>query len=660
MTPRFDLHTELMLGTKWTDVTSDVRLESKVKIKRGRADEASRTDHGKMDLTFKNGSGKYTPRNPLSPLYGLIGRNTPIRQWIGTPPTGDAVFVNTPPADSLTDLNHAAPSVLAHAASSLLICGWITGFEPGTYTAPGSMVSGVQTHGSFSSMLTATEVLAGPGETGTRTASFAGGEVHGHAQVSVTVPGAAGPPVVQEALADESDTGYVFLQTAPTTQAGWWLLAIHAWDYDPAALMPVAPIDTPGPWIPIGNSTIATSDGPHLRAWARPVLLAGAQQVAFAWDNIRDPNNHARLFVLSNVAWSSLRFSGEVPEWPPRWDTTGSRLSVPIKAAGILRRLGQGAKALRSAIYRETLADYRRPPLAYWPCEDGRDSRSIASATAGVSPAVIFKEPSDVSMAAFDGFDASEPIPTMRTGSIVASVPRYQLTDEVQVRWLMHVGDSGATDQQPIMTVFTETGIRWQARYLTGGAMSLRTFGKNSDGDIKLIDDSGPVAFALNGRALRVALEAIQEGANIRVRLGVAEPGASGGSAIERVVNNRAFGIVQRVTAAAQRNLGDVAIGHISVHDEVTSIFDLGPALNGHTGETAGRRIERLCSEESVPLRVIGNLDDTAPCGPQRAESLLTLLEQAAAADSGILIETREDIGLTYRTRTTLYNQGVS
>lgn len=63
----------------WVDITEDVRVTENITIERGRADEAAEADASSMTLTLNNMHGKYSPRNPNSPYYRLIGRNTPIR-----------------------------------------------------------------------------------------------------------------------------------------------------------------------------------------------------------------------------------------------------------------------------------------------------------------------------------------------------------------------------------------------------------------------------------------------------------------------------------------------------------------------------------------------------------------------------------------------------
>lgn len=75
---------ELQVDGSWVDITGDVRVSDDITISRGRRDEASQTDPGRMSLVLNNRHGRYSPRNPRSPYYGRIGRNTPIRVRVGT------------------------------------------------------------------------------------------------------------------------------------------------------------------------------------------------------------------------------------------------------------------------------------------------------------------------------------------------------------------------------------------------------------------------------------------------------------------------------------------------------------------------------------------------------------------------------------------------
>lgn len=658
MTRRFDVHVDLMLDGQWTDITGDVYTRDAISITRGRADEAGRAEPGRCGMTFNNRLGKYSPRNPTSDLYGRIGRNTRLRVGVGTPPAAMADFVD----DNAT--SHVALSTDARAAG-LLVSAWISSFTPGTYTVPGTMTARAETDSLNSTMATATQTLAAAGATGTRTATFSAA-VSAHAHANIAIPGESGTPVVEEVIADEHpDFESIVLRTGNDVEAGWWLLGIQGWDWDPNDMMPGEPTGTPGEWTLVADSIVAVDDGPHLKAWVRRVTQPGIQEVIFGPDprllGAVTPNSHAHLYVLSGVAWDTTRLVGEVSAWPPRWDVSGNDVYVQIEAAGIMRRLGQGTKALNSVIYRETLARNKKRPVAYWPCEDGEGGKLIASAVEGGFPmAVSGVEEAD--LASFDGFACSLPIPVLNTAGFYGDIAPYTPGLDTRMRFLIHVDEAGATNDQTIATLHTSTGLAFRLIYQTGGSFTVRVYGPSNasdTGDLTLLHTTSAVAAALNGKLARFGLDVRQSGANVVFSAKILEVGGSSAPTTGDVtVNSRTVGFAQRVVVAAGRNLGAVAIGHLSVHDDNTSIFDLGDALTGWDEEAAGRRLSRLCYDERIPHSIVGDPNLTLPMGPQRADTLINLLGECADADGGILHESRGQLGLTYRTRATIYNQG--
>lgn len=78
---------EIYLGDiGWVDISSDIYYRdgsTKVTISRGRPDENSQSIPPPQTCSFQlnNRSNQYSPRNPVGPLFGLIGRNTPVRFW---------------------------------------------------------------------------------------------------------------------------------------------------------------------------------------------------------------------------------------------------------------------------------------------------------------------------------------------------------------------------------------------------------------------------------------------------------------------------------------------------------------------------------------------------------------------------------------------------
>lgn len=74
---------ELFYNGVWNDVTADTFAAETIKITRGQNDEVSAPRPAQIQLTFNNSTDKYRPSNPVSPLYGLVGRNTPLRVSVG-------------------------------------------------------------------------------------------------------------------------------------------------------------------------------------------------------------------------------------------------------------------------------------------------------------------------------------------------------------------------------------------------------------------------------------------------------------------------------------------------------------------------------------------------------------------------------------------------
>jgi hypothetical protein len=74
-----DIKTEIELDGVWTDISTDIRRNPGVTIKRGRANESSNVEASSCELAIDNTSGNYSPRNPTGTYFGVLGRNTPIR-----------------------------------------------------------------------------------------------------------------------------------------------------------------------------------------------------------------------------------------------------------------------------------------------------------------------------------------------------------------------------------------------------------------------------------------------------------------------------------------------------------------------------------------------------------------------------------------------------
>lgn len=75
-----DLAVELFYDGAWQDITADDDVFTEpIVIKRGQSDEATQLRPASISLQLNNEDDRYRTSNPVSPLYGKAGRNTPTR-----------------------------------------------------------------------------------------------------------------------------------------------------------------------------------------------------------------------------------------------------------------------------------------------------------------------------------------------------------------------------------------------------------------------------------------------------------------------------------------------------------------------------------------------------------------------------------------------------
>src|SRR5215510_6584531 len=237
---------------------------------------------------------------------------------------GASEFVGAGDAEDVTPTtSFVAPSVVAAASGDLLICGWINFNAVDTYTLPGGMFIAALTDGTYTSFEDATQVLGASGATGTRTATF--GTSDTWSAISVVAHAASGTPGVQEFLNGvTTDPGgaatAITLTTILPAAVGDWLLALHAWDWDPGNNMAANP-PSGGGWTLVADSVIANANTSRVQAWAKPVASAGIQAVTYPVVAGID-DNHARLYVLTGVTGITQQFTvtrsvnGVVRSWP--------------------------------------------------------------------------------------------------------------------------------------------------------------------------------------------------------------------------------------------------------------------------------------------------------------------------------------------------------
>lgn len=357
------------------------------------------------------------------------------------------------------------------------------------------------------------------------------------------------------------------------------------------------------------------------------------------------------------------RFHGEIVAWPGQWDVSDTDVWVPVEGSGVLRRLNQGTKPLRSAIYRTLTRETVDHIKAYWPCEDSSGSTSLASALSG---GAAMKITGAVSPNSYAGFAASDSIVTLGAGSFSGTVPTYIVDPAdadgngpyLRTRFLLNVPSGGTTNGAVLLRVNTTGGTaRWDVIYLTTSGGSLRLNAYDTTG--AQIDVSTDLTTsALNGKDVIVSVSMIDDSITSLVSSitvyyddGTVSTNAAG------IIAGAHVGKVKSVTVTPDSDCSGISVGHIWLITDFNFNVGLQALIDGHKGESAFTRISRLCAEEGVSFSGTNPGNDDTTLGIQNIDTLVNLLNDCADADLGLLFETRDQLGVGYRPRTSLYNQ---
>lgn len=379
----------------------------------------------------------------------------------------------------------------------------------------------------------------------------------------------------------------------------------------------------------------------------------------------RNPNSIYYGLLPNNIPFrlslgDAFVFHGEVAQLPLDWDSTGTDVWVSIEAADPLRRLQQGRRKLKTPVEREILSDANSPLLAaYWTLTDGGSSTMAASAIGG--PAMTPSLTGVTFGSDSTSFLGSDPLPVCTGGGFTGSIPPYVFTGELIYRGLFGFG-AVLIDTAVLADTFGTGAIRrWALRYRTGGGGSLSLHAYNQ-ANVELAT-SGAVSFSLDGKAVLIGVDLVQNGADVNYTITVRRANRSLG--VYTIVATSFTGTFVGVGTMTRPdtlvvgnggNLSLTTVGHqLIAKDNALTIN--GAALNGNAGETAAARIGRLLAEEGIGFVLYGNAADTAAMGPQGTDTLANLIFAAQAADQGMVFGARTAPGIAYRTRASLYNQ---
>ena len=638
-----DTRVEVLLGGTWTQIP--VYYRNGVHITRGHPDESSAAQPSVGALTVNNRNGAYSPRNPLGPYYGLLGKNTPAR--ISVPQGASYLRMEDDTSSYVSCPDRPALDITGDLDIRIEV-------KPSNYQqmALACKDSASQTSWILEAMADGTLRLLWTADGSTLLF------------VTSSAPMPLGRVAVRATLAVA--TGTVTFYTAPAIGGTWTQLGASASGTSGAATsvfsstapVKIGNLDAANRWV---NGSVYAL---RLYNGIAGTLVASPDFTAQPAGTAPFPDAQGNLWSFSGTAQISdrrYRLHGEVPAWPQRWDATGRDVYVPLECSGLLRRLTQGNAPLNSAMRRGYTTLTGNPaPIAYWPCEDGSASGSIASGLSSGLPMALTGTPT---LAGDSSFLCSAPLPVVNGAALVGALPAAATTDNV-ARFLLLVPSGGETNNSVVARLYTTGTVkRLDMLYQTafGGQLWLVGY----DGFGNTLFTGAPInvflpgggSSGVNGQQIRVSMGLRASGSNVIYEIGTLAPNATLAAVVGATLSSASVGQATQLQINPDRALTGSVVGHISYQVVNDGLFDLGGPLSAWQGESAGSRFARLCGEQGVPFRVYGFPADSTAMGAQTQQSFTALLQECEDADRGLMYESRQALALAYRTRVSMLNQ---
>lgn len=683
-----DVRFDLFHSDRWNEIPNEDTRNSMAQdggmtVKRGRPDESGSVTPTECRFSLNNRNGKYSLRNPFSPLAGLINRNSPVRiRFPGLPEHTPSSVRSTSGGigDFVTTLDVDKPE--GTEAGDMLIAYQCTERANNNTTTP--------TGGGWRELLIDNQIpVSGEGSTaGIRvwwkvatntepsTYTFTH-EATGNENFIVIIAAVRDVepdsiPVFSTTTYADRDSAVTDVVTPSTMPPGSESTELRFVRGEPASFDPGSVWTAPTGFTK--NEDLADINGFLTATLAsrthddRPPEPTGFH--TFTVDNpsggVRGfAGIHATTINIASAENPQVRAAVEVADWPTRWEWSGSDVWSPVQASGITRRLSR-QPALKGTIERavERLSDLAEEtssadPVAYWPMNDGTDATQMAG-RGRAQPLNIGSEiqPGRVDGPLGDG-DTAEMKIDSGSRRISGPLPALSFDAEINVHWefscWVKIEQSGFGGTTAIYDLSTSgDAARWR---VSASTTTVTAEGFDDDGVSTGLSTTVSTNI-LDGAWHLVWLKVRQRtaasvGLNLVVDNDVDNQGNNSGLDNAGVPESIAF-----LTTSAS-SIDSKSVSHAVLWRARTGRFTGTEVFNaglGFRNELPTERVARLSQEESVPCKVIGTSSAASFMGPQSMSSLLSLLTECEIADGGVLFEPR-DFGLKFRSLTTMYNQ---
>lgn len=634
-----DAKFELQIGGVWTE--APVRMASRITHSRGRRNKGSRVDAAEVGLTLESPDGLYNNRNPRSPYFGLLGRNTPARLSVESGVR--ALVLPGASADRATTPDHASLDITGDIdvrVDVTLSSSRLTTELAGKY----DIDAGNQRSWLFELQNTGALLFVWSPD-----GTFASRIAVASTEHVTTYPN--GRLAMRATLDVNNGSGgnTVTFYTAPTMDGTWVQLGAPVVTAGVTSVFAsTATVELGGVENILDTSLTGRIHAFELRSGIAGSVVANPDFTAQAEGATSFADGAGRTWTVEGAAQITsrrVRCRGEVSKWPPKWHVSGHNITAPITAAGIKRRLEAGRKSLQSTLRRRVPSD--ASCVAYWPMEEESQAIQAYSPIEGVPVLRTV----NLDYGSDDTLLGSSALPTLIAGTTIsmdATVPDHTATGNWMVSYVYYMEAAPAASTEILEFQVAGGTVRRIVVLMEPGGIAFN--GYDADGT-QVISQAG-IAVDFYRQWNRLEVIATTTGGNVNYHLGWISV-SGGGSFMAQSIAATA-GTVKRINTHFGAPAVGFKLGHLGVfNSNDTQIYN--GADDGFQGETAADRIVRLTEEEGIPAVVHGG--DSMAMGAQRPNQLLTVLEECEDSDGGILYEQADQLALAYRPRVSMYNQ---
>lgn len=350
----------------------------------------------------------------------------------------------------------------------------------------------------------------------------------------------------------------------------------------------------------------------------------------------------------------TYRFWGVIPEWPPEWTDGGQDAWVNLTVAGIMRQLlATNAPVLQSALTRATLAGN---PVSGWTLEDSSGATVAAPTVLGGPVLVPFGTASFAGDTTLGGASSAPNIGSVGTGFSGNVLP-------ITGSWGVEFATKAIESLSVAMIYITDTNGN-TFNLVTPWVLPTNHMQVNIGTEaLTVTSEPWNTDAQFNNAWYYYAMYFQQSGAKIACQLYI--------NGVQVISQNTSTSFTLGSPARLQapqdvttpKTIGSdgslKSISHINFYAN-TVPTNAYLTLNGYIGENAGRRLQRLCSEQGIGFVYSGSLDDTMPMGPQGVDKFVDLIFDCESADMGFLYEDNDSFSIGYAPRSSMWNQSAT